>query len=605
MNPDGGTDVVYTQLRQFMPLRPQTISGSSFGIYIYPAIQNIGGAWQQVGNAVIDLTPYRPGTQTFGVSGSSLSAVYELISMNTTSGSFIVTSGSVMTIGTLTLANIPATPANNVPICAVRLYALQSSIQENRLSTDLIDMRLQMSTVTSGSGGSGGGISEAPINGLSYIRKDASWAEDMSVNQATITGGSTPPTENDLIAIIGTPDQSARNAYVVSTSGSANLHQYLVMSDGGHYAIIPLARTTPATVTSGSVAITTLIAGGTNSWYGRASVEELPGHILCLVYYHASGHATNDGALHVRFSQTYGSTWTAEDTYIDGSAVANFPMNPSGATGGQDAGEPWLMTAPNGDLLLHMWRVKYNTSLGGTYQSRSTDGGKSWSVSASVHIGNKTNEDSNTFCTDDHFVLNGVIYAGARIYQSSSMATCENILINSTDNGVTWNFVGYISIMANNTQEVGFEYIGNNTIIAIVRSNADTNTYSTYSTNMGVTWAALTDISVTFPNSGRHRVRTRAHLKGLSGWWNDSVLIVNGFTQPTSGTSTPRQNAVWVSIDKGITWSSPFYMEASFADGGYGDMFWDATNKLFSFISYTGTTSDADLKQYKFAMGGI
>ena len=242
MNPDGGTDVVYTQLRQFMPLRPQTVSGSAFSIYVYPAIQNIGGSWQQVGNVSIDLTSYRPGTQTFVVSGSSLPAVYVLISMNNISGSMIVTSGSAMTIGTLTLANIPVTPANNVPICAVRLYALQTLIQEDRLSTDLVDMRwglpftgaqtVPVNTppvvgyyLTGYSGSSGAftsgsvssAVSEAPNDGKQYGRQSLGWTQ-------TVTGVLT--------------SGGASNGHIVGFSGSSGNYIYddEAPQDGNQYA---------------------------------------------------------------------------------------------------------------------------------------------------------------------------------------------------------------------------------------------------------------------------------------------------------------------------------------------------------------------------------
>ena len=279
-------------------------------------------------------------------------------------------------------------------------------------------------------------------------------------------------------------------------------------------------------------------------------------------------------------------------------------MNPSGAGAGEDAGEPWLMIAPNGDLLLHMWCVDYGVTAHGTYQSRSTDGGKTWSISLFIDWVTPVG-DNLIFATDDDFVYGTDLYIGARAYLNATPTQCKSCLMKSTDNGVTWDVVSDLSVMgATDTQEVGFEYVGGNRIVAILRALNDTKTYSTYSTDMGLTWAALTDITATLPNSGRHRIRTRAHLKLLANWWNDGVLVMNGFEQPSSGASTPRTNTVWVSLDRGVTWTA-LPVDTSAADGGYGDMFWDATNSKFVFISYKGTTSNSDLVQYSFPIVGI
>jgi hypothetical protein len=300
MNPDGGTDVVYTQLRQFMPLRPQTVSGSAFSIYVYPAIQNIGGSWQQVGNVSIDLTSYRPGTQTFVVSGSSLPAVYVLISMNNISGSMIVTSGSAMTIGTLTLANIPVTPANNVPICAVRLYALQTLIQEDRLSTDLVDMRwglpftgaqtVPVNTppvvgyyLTGYSGSSGAftsgsvssAVSEAPNDGKQYGRQSLGWTVITSGSGGTISGS----------GVITTGVVS--NGHLAGFSGSSGNYIYddEAPQDGNQYARKNAAW---VTVTSGS--------GGSISGSGVITTGAVSdGHLA--VFSGSSGNYIKDGGV--------------------------------------------------------------------------------------------------------------------------------------------------------------------------------------------------------------------------------------------------------------------------------------------------------------------
>lgn len=227
MNPDGNTDIVYVRLRQFMPLRPTIVP--PYGIYIQPAMQRINNQWQVVGGNTLDLIDYKPAPHTV-VSGSSAPALFVLLSLSATSGSVTITSGSTLTVGTLALTDIPTTPTGETPLCAVRLYAMQEKISESRLSTDIIDLRwgIPTSSASSGSGsgnhndlaglqggqaneyyhltaaehavaiqasGSGqngylssadwirfnatsgsGGISDAPIDGIYYARKDGSWS---------------------------------------------------------------------------------------------------------------------------------------------------------------------------------------------------------------------------------------------------------------------------------------------------------------------------------------------------------------------------------------------------------------------------------------------
>ncbi len=337
-----------------------------------------------------------------------------------------------------------------------------------------------------------------------------------------------------------------------------------------------------------------------NDWNGRASVEVVNG-VVVLVYQSSSAHAENDGNLHIRFSDDYGETWTAEDTKIGGGTPSGFPMEPPDAGAGEDAGEPWLYIAPNGDLLLHMWRVNYGTTSNGTYQSRSTDGGLTWSTPAAINFTGIA-DDTQVFATDDHFVYSGVIYACARVYDDEAGTNSKSIFIKSADNGTTWEYVSDISSFATPTEEVGIEYLGSNNIIALLRDDGNAKTYKATSSDMGATWSALTDISDVFQASGRHRIFTRTHLEGGANWWTDNTLIVCGFELPTLGFSNRRRNAIWLSRNGGTTWEGPYWVDLPTSDAGYGDMFYDPENNKYVFISYQGSLNTADLVQYKFSL---
>lgn len=379
----------------------------------------------------------------------------------------------------------------------------------------------------------------------------------------------------------------------------------LTGTDGWRSGQKLVVRDVAAGLTETVVAVastSTVSSGGTLDWHGRASIKRRPSdNALVLVYRRGSHHAINDGALYIRFSNDDGATWTAENTTLGGAAVTGFPMNPSTLSAGEDAGEPWLYVAPNGDLLLHMWRVDYGVTANGTYQSRSTDGGHTWSASAAVTISGVANS-LLAFATDDDFVLDSVIYAGARVYADVAPSNVHAILIKSTDNGTTWSKVSDITEVGSFTNEVGFEYVGTNTIVAVIRSLLNDHTYLRRSTDLGLTWGALEDVSNSIGISGRHRIYTRAHLKGLANWWNDPVLVMVGFHLMTPNSSQQRRNCVWFSPDRGEHWSGPHYLAAQTEDAGYSDMFYAAGSAQYGIVAYQGTLATADLVQYRITM---
>lgn len=359
-------------------------------------------------------------------------------------------------------------------------------------------------------------------------------------------------------------------------------------------------------------ATSTVSSGGTDDWHGRASIKRRPTDgALVLCYRTASAHSVNDGALHIRFSDDNGHTWTSEDTTLDGGAVSGFPMNPDELSSGEDAGEPWLYVAPNGDLLLHMWRVDYGTSLGGTYQARSTDDGHTWSAATGpVQFDGLTEaQNGKTFATDDDFVHDRTIYAGARVYQDADGHPASMVLVTSDDDGTSWarrsTIVSSTELDNMGAQEVGLEYVGNDTIVAMIRDNEEVASYRRVSTDMGETWGTLDDVTSQVDIASRQRVYTRAHLQGLSGWWKDPVLVMVGFVHQTSGSSMPRRSCVWVSRDRGATWDGPHYIAAQTEDAGYGDMFYDETSGQWVVVTYQGTSDAADLNQYRLTIDGI
>lgn len=352
----------------------------------------------------------------------------------------------------------------------------------------------------------------------------------------------------------------------------------------------------------------TIGSGGADDWWGRASIKRRSSDdALVLAYYRSTSHSANGGDLHIRFSDDHGATWTAEDTKLGGGSVSGFPMNPPSLSGVQDAGEPWLYVCPNGDLLLHMWKVDYGGSNAGSWQSRSTDGGDTWSTPTQISwTGTHSLSSTNTFQTDDDFVFDRTIYAGVRTYDGASYTDCFMSLVKSTDNGVTWDFVSNITGPSETACiEVGLTYVGNSTIVAMLRSLDHTAGYQRTSTDMGATWGSLTNVTSTVGILGRNRVYSSMELRGDAGWWKDPNRVMVGYVQQSSGSSQSRRNAVWFSPDRCTTWDGPHYIDSTVEDAGYGDIFWDATNSRYVVVNYQGTLLAASLKQYDLTVSGL
>ena len=139
----------------------------------------------------------------------------------------------------------------------------------------------------------------------------------------------------------------------------------------------------------------------------------------------------------------------------------------------------------------------------------------------------------------------------------------------------------------------------------MLRDMAHTHSYQSTSTDLGLTWSEPTDVTSTVGIAGRQRLYTRAQLKGQGNWWNDPVLIMEGFVHQVSGQSLSRRNAVWVSRDSGATWTTPFLIDSTTEDAGYGDIFYDADNDQYVVIVNQGTYYAASLKQYRLTIAGV
>ena len=147
-----GSDIVRVWGDVFMPWRVIPISAFTIRIYKTPYLTTTG--WN-------DAT-----TEDKSLSGLIPAEGYEkyvLLSVST-AGVVAATDGDPVILGTITMANIPATPSGNKNICAIHLYYGQTTLSYNPSVSDFKDLR-HMQAVGGGGGGGEKGDTGVGVKG--------------------------------------------------------------------------------------------------------------------------------------------------------------------------------------------------------------------------------------------------------------------------------------------------------------------------------------------------------------------------------------------------------------------------------------------------------
>lgn len=167
----GGKDVVKVKLQQFMPLRVMPYDGLT--VAIFPGIVWTGTVFVLVS----DTNDYGfPVPKTIDFSDSLTypipatgKAKFMLISIDDT-GSVVVTQGAEVDLANLTLTEIPTVPSNTrVVLAAIRRYNSQTVIVENRMETDVVDLRFPYAHFHAPEEISGASIRIAKVASLSAL----------------------------------------------------------------------------------------------------------------------------------------------------------------------------------------------------------------------------------------------------------------------------------------------------------------------------------------------------------------------------------------------------------------------------------------------------
>lgn len=321
-----------------------------------------------------------------------------------------------------------------------------------------------------------------------------------------------------------------------------------------------------------------LIGTSTGAWIGRTSLIDNNG--VWIQTYRSAGVHGYDAAsqIHIRFSVDEGVTWTAEDKFTDGSAVTGFPLveHDTGNSGVESAP---LHIAPNGDLLCIVPEVlPSGNGIGGSWQYRSTDDGASWTDEGQI------NADATLSLGQEFINIGTDIYAGAWIKDTNPIVH-KSSLYKSTTNGTTWTLVSDITSFSDNTGECTIVNTTGNTLLAILRDENLSKTYTRISTDLGLTWGALK----VMPYVGAlHRPRIKVFAD------EPSRLYLIGRKYYT----TYEKTIITYSDNGGEDWVTLLELESDNpTDCAYCDMLKRADGSVY-LLSYKGTTTDANIYEY-------
>lgn len=337
----------------------------------------------------------------------------------------------------------------------------------------------------------------------------------------------------------------------------------------------------PATVLSRTL----LWSGsGGGDWVARPDLLELSSGVWVCIYTVAPQHVAIDGNtfIYIRFSANQGETWTAANTYLNGSSVTGFPLARHGLNTMTDA---WLALAPNGDLLVHATEDR-SPDPATTYQYRSTNGGATWSAEGEA-IGTEIWADH-----DGGVIIGGDIYITGRTETVSEIAGANN-LYKSDDNGATWDFVSTITDVDVDqmTGEVALIWHGGENFTAIMRGTDNNGDYSYMrrSDDLGLTWGELENFTTIMGGLKIHRPRhvrmgSRIYVMGRD-WIGDAGTFLDN-------------NIFFWSDDETETWSAVQTLNPSIVvDSGYVDMIQRGDGTLY-FLAYEGDYDACSIYQY-------
>ena len=361
-----------------------------------------------------------------------------------------------------------------------------------------------------------------------------------------------------------------------------------------------------------------------HDWYGRCMIAIVDEKRWVMALRSGVDHVSwgDRDAIHIITSNDEGRSWSKLNRWFDDTSIEGMPYED-----GHTHSEPGLYKMPNGDLILQFWRASFSS---GTTQLRSRDNGKTWVLDADpIKLEGVTGADGNkALGTEDYFVdpENPSDVYMAFQYLRFQGEFAGTLLARSTDNGKSYTFLSWIGPLANMddpdagaTFEPAIEYVGNRTIVAVLRDYpGNGHTWQSVSTDMGASFSPLVDIASQIDGGVPQGLWQRARLykesnpyfqynnrlnyaKGEGRLWGVG-LHQNG--NGRKGSPHTRKPVVYWSDDNGKSWNGPVLLHGSMypgTDTGYGDLKRRIDNTFVAATYYANRVSTrADTEQYTF-----
>ena len=363
--------------------------------------------------------------------------------------------------------------------------------------------------------------------------------------------------------------------------------------------------------------------GMPHDWYGRCMIAVVDENRWIMALRSGTDHISwsMGDTIHLLTSNDEGRTWGKLNRWFDETPIEGMPYED-----GKCHSEPGLYKMPNGDLILQFWK---DSMYAGTKQLRSTDNGKTWATDIErINVAGVTGAPGDmAIGTEDYFIdpeNPSDVYMAFEYYEYKSTTGC--FLARSRDNGKSYTFLSWMGPLGSTVVDSGssfepaIEYVGNRTIVAVLRDGGaggpvgNRYTWQTKSTDMGASFGPLIDISDQI-NGGVPKglwQRTRIYKESNPYFQHNNPLNYArgegrlwGFGIHSMGGGNTRKPAVYWSDDNGESWCGPELLHGSMypgTDTGYGDIKRrvDGTFVAATYYCRPRDSTEADVEQYTF-----
>lgn len=349
---------------------------------------------------------------------------------------------------------------------------------------------------------------------------------------------------------------------------------------------------------------------GTNDWQGRPSPFKTQSGLWGICWVEGTEHSDAviaDWRLNIAFSNDEGATWTDNNEYIGGAAIAAFPLQKQHASASL-VNECQVVLCPNGDLVLLAFERSSSWTTITHSQWRSTDDGETWTYEQDFCTAIGAADATKIQAVYEHFITSGGIIYFTLMEIRTSLNDTRIRLYKSEDNCSTYSFVSNVVEYDEADPactESSIADLGNGKFFGIMRTQNLGEAVWKRSEDFGVTWGPLTEFSSVLGYVGIHQPRVQKY-QTLGGV--DYYVLMGRDSKPIPGDPTGflwGRTAFWVSTDLFATarrqYLDPYYSGngADSGDGGYGRGI-VKTDGNWVFFGYFGDSQDGPALIYKY-----